>query len=177
MMPAGAINGGAPPVEEVDDQKSEPDQDGKSEKEHTKVASFGHGKIVHPTFLRIKTDGKITELHGARSATGFTVTVPGRRAESTAGLASRDSRIASVKVSHGSKGSDVTFQFKDGIPGYIVRAKGHDLQIALSRPADSDDAKDDAKSSKDDAKSSKDDSKHGTTAKKHGKEHHRSKGD
>ena len=104
MMPAGAINGGAPPVEEVDDQKSEPDQDGKSEKEHTKVASFGHGKIVHPTFLRIKTDGKITELHGARSATGFTVTVPGRRAESTAGLASRDSRIASVKVSHGIQG-------------------------------------------------------------------------
>jgi len=136
------------------------------------VASFGHGKIVHPTFLRIKTDGTITELHGARSATGFTVTVPGRHAESTAGLAARDPRIASVKVSHGAKGSDVTFQFKDGIPGYIVRAKGHDLQIALSRPGDSDDAKDDS------SKSSKEESTHGTTAKKHGKEeHHRSKGD
>jgi hypothetical protein len=170
MMPGGAINAGSAPVEEVDDQKAEGEKDGKSGKEHSKVASFGHGKVVHPTFLHIKTDGKITELHGARSATGFTVTVPGRRAEGGAGLASRDSRIASVKVSHGAKGSDVTFQFKDGIPAYLVRAKGSDLQIALGR-AESDDAKEDSKSSKSE-------SKHGVTAKKHEKErHHRSKGD
>jgi hypothetical protein len=57
----------------------------------------------------------------------------------------------------------VTFQFKDGIPAYLVRAKGHDLQIALGRAGDGDDAKDDVKSSKED-------SKHGATAKKHGKE-------
>jgi hypothetical protein len=74
-------------------------------------------------------------------------------------------------VSHGSKGSDVTFQFKDGTPPYSVRAKGHDLQIALGRQGDSDDAKDDAKSAKAE-------SKHGATAKKHDKEsQHRSKGD
>jgi hypothetical protein len=170
MMPTGSISAGSAPVEEVDDQKSDSEQDGKSGKEHSKVASFGHGKVVHPVFLRIKTDGKITELHGARSATGFTVTVPGRRAEGGAGLASRDSRIASVKVSHGSKGSDVTFQFKDGTPAYLVRAKGSDLQVALGR-SDGDDAKADSKSSKSE-------SKHGTTAKKHEKErHHRSKGD
>jgi hypothetical protein len=170
MMPTGAISAGSAPVEEVDDQKSDGEKDGKSSKEHSKVASFGHGKVSHPVFLRIKTDGKITELHGARSATGFTVTVPGRRAEGGAGLASRDSRIASVKVSHGSKGSDVTFQFKDGIPAYLVRAKGNDLQIALGR-AESDD-------SKEESKSPKSESKHGATAKKHEKEHHhRSKGD
>jgi hypothetical protein len=169
-MPTGAISAGSAPVEEVDDQKSDGEQDGKSGKEHSKVASFGHGKVVHPVFLHIKTDGKITELHGARSATGFTVTVPGRRAEGGAGLASRDSRIASVKVSHGSKGSDVTFQFKDGTPAYLVRAKGSDLQIALGRS--------DGEDTKADSKPSKGESKHGATAKKHEKErHHRSKGD
>ncbi len=80
-------------------------------------------------------------------------------------LASRDSRIASLKVSNGSKGSELTFQFKDGVPPYNVRAKGHDLQIALGRIEASDDGQ-------------KDETKHGPTAKKRSTEtHHRSKKD
>jgi hypothetical protein len=169
-MPMGAIS--APSSDETDDSKSDGESGGgKSGKSHSKVASFGHGKVTHPTFLRIKTDGAITELHGARSATGFTVTVPGRRAEGSSGLAAHDPRIASVKVSHNAKGSDVTFQFKDGVPPYLVRAKGDDLQIALGRAEATEDKKDDKSPV----------SNHGTTAKKHGKEgkegHHRSKDD
>ena len=85
-------------------------------------------------------------MHGVRLPTGFTLTVPGRRAlESGSSLASRDSRIAKVMVQNGSKGSEITFQFKDGSPAYVVRAKGHDFSIALGRPgADDDDDKGDS---------------------------------
>jgi hypothetical protein len=159
---------GAPPLEEVDDQKSESDQDGKSgsSKSHTKVASFGHGKVAHATVLRLKTDGTITALHGARSATGFTVSVPGRRAmDNGPSLAGHDPRIASVHVSNGAKGSEVTFQFKDGVPPYLVSAKGHDVRIALGRSGEAEDAPKDAP-------------KHSVTAKKRPREvHHRSKRD
>jgi hypothetical protein len=136
--------GGAqfPPVEAVDDRKSS-DDDGDS-KSH-KVTPFGHGKVSHATTLHMKTDGEITAIHGARTPTGFTVTLPGRRSmESGSALASHDTRIASVHVTNGSKGSELTFQFKDGVPSYLVRAKGHDLQIAIGRASDSDDATKDA---------------------------------
>jgi hypothetical protein len=111
----------------------------------------------------MKTDGEITAIHGARTPTGFTVTIPGRRSmESGATLAGRDSRIASVHVTNGSKGSELTFQFKDGVPPYLVRAKGHDLQISLGKTDDD----------------PKDAPKHAVTAKKRPQEaQHRSKKD
>jgi hypothetical protein len=149
------------PMEAVDDRKASSDDDG----DKTKVTPFGHGKVSHATHLRMKTDGEITAIHGAKTPTGFTVTIPGRRAmDNGSTLATKDSRIASVHVSNGTKGSELTFQFKDGVPPYLVRAKGHDLQISLGRPADNDDAKDAPK--------------HGATANKHSTEtHHRSKKD
>jgi hypothetical protein len=166
--PGGAANAfgvpgagmGSAPMEAVDDRKGGSDDDG----DKSKVAPFGHGKVSHATHLRLKTDGEITAIHGARTPTGFTVTLPGRRSmDSGSALATKDSRIASVHVSNGSKGSELTFQFKDGVPSYLVRAKGHDLQISLGR-SDSDD--------------SKDAPTHGTTAKKRPTEtQHRSKKD
>src|SRR5262249_18141488 len=119
----------SPPMEAVDDRRGSSDDDDKA-----KVAPFGHGKVSHAMHLRLKTDGEITAIHGARTPTGFTVTLPGRRSmDSGTSLAAKDSRIASVHVSNGSKGSELTFQFKDGVPPYLVRAKGHDLQISLGR--------------------------------------------
>jgi PilZ domain len=119
--------------------------DGKSEsKSKTKVLPFTHGKVSHPVILRLKTDGTITAMHGMRTPTGFTVSLPGRHApESTSGLTSRDPRIASMHVNSGSKGTEVSVQFKDGVPPYAVRAKGHDVVISLGRPAlgEDDDAK------------------------------------
>src|SRR5258705_5600609 len=131
-------------MEAVDDRKASSDD------EHSKVAAFGHGKVSHATNLRMKTDGEITAIHGARTPTGFTVTIPGRRAmESGSSLAGHDARIASVHVTNGSKGSELTFQFNDGGPPYPVPAKGHDLQISLGPAA---------------AAASKDSPKHPTTA-------------
>jgi hypothetical protein len=158
--PFAASGMASTPMEVVDDQKGSSDDGDKS-----KVTPFGHGKVSHATHLRMKTDGEITAIHGAKTPTGFTVTIPGRRAMGNGpALASKDSRIASVSVSNGAKGSELTFQFKDGVPPYLVRAKGHDLQISLGRTNDADD--------------SKDAPTHGTTAKKHATEtQHRSKKD
>jgi hypothetical protein len=126
----------APAADDGQDSKTDGDENGKSrsEKSRTKAGSFVNGKVVHPVALRLRTDGEITALHGARSATGFTVSIPGRRAlDSGSSLASRDPRIASVHVSNGSKGSEVTFRFKDFVPAYAVRARGQDLRILLGR--------------------------------------------
>jgi len=109
-------------------------EDGKSGK-HGKAAPFGHGKIEHPMVLRIKTDGHIADLHGVRSAAGFTLTMPGRRTlENGSALAARDPRIASVRVANNAKGSELIFQFKGGVPAYLVSPNGNDLQLALGRP-------------------------------------------
>jgi hypothetical protein len=164
--PTFAVPGaGVAPMETVDDRKADSDDDG-SGKSHAKVAPFGHGKVSHATVLRMKTDGEISAIHGARTPTGFTLTVPGRRSmDSGSSLAGRDARIASVHVSNNSKGSELAFQFKDGVPPYLVRAKGHDLQISIGRTPDADEP-------------SKDAPAHGSTAKKRAPEtHHRSKKD
>jgi hypothetical protein len=160
-LPGGAMASSS--MEAVDDRKGSSDDDG--DKAHSKVAPFGHGKVSHAIHLRMKTDGDITAIHGARTPTGFTVTIPGRRSmDSGSTLAGKDPRIASIHVNNGSKGSELAFQFKDGVPPYLVRAKGHDLQISLGRSNDSDDGKDAPT--------------HGTTAKKRPIEtNHRSKRD
>jgi hypothetical protein len=162
----GIPGAGSSPMETVDDRKSNSDEAGSSGKSHADVAPFGHGKLSHATVLRMKTDGEITAIHGARTPTGFTVTIPGRRSmESGPSLAGRDTRIASVHVSNNSKGSELAFQFKDGVPPYLVRAKGHDLQISIGRAGETDDP-------------SKDGPQHGSTAQKRAPEtHHRSKRD
>lgn len=127
--------GGAPTVgEEPIDRKADVD-DGKAGKTHGKAVPFGHGKVEHATVLRIKTDGSIADLHGVRSSSGFTLTMPGRRTLDTgAALAARDPRIASVRVANNAKGSELTFQFKGGVPAYLVSPNGRDLQLALGRP-------------------------------------------
>jgi hypothetical protein len=127
--------GGAPTVgEEPIDKKADVD-DGKAGKTHGKALTFGHGKVEHATVLRIKTDGNIADLHGVRSSSGFTLTMPGRRTLDTgSALAARDPRIASVRVANNAKGSELTFQFKSGVPAYLVSPNGRDLQLALGRP-------------------------------------------
>jgi len=156
--PAGAQTAGQPPAPPtamanafgsvgggefgagLDDSSS----DDADDKKH-KVADFTHGKVSHPVVLRIRTDGAITAMHGMRTPTGFTVSLPGRHApEATSALAARDPRVASLHVNSGSKGTEVTVQFKDGVPPYAVHARGHDVVIALGRPAVGDE-RDDAK--------------------------------
>jgi hypothetical protein len=135
---AGQTAGGSP--EAVDDRHEGNDDHGRSGKPSGWVPAFTHGRLSHPNVFRVKTDGAIAEMHGGRMSTGFTVTVPGRRALDTGvALAAKDPRIASVHVTNGAKGAELLVLFKDDVPSYAVRAKGHELQIALGRVSDGDD--------------------------------------
>jgi hypothetical protein len=107
-----------------------------SDRDDDEVRAIVHGKVVHPIVLRLKTDGEITELHGGASAASgaLTITVPGRRiGDSGADLTARDERLRAVHVSNGAKGAQIVLRFRDGVPPYAVRARGHEVQISLGR--------------------------------------------
>jgi len=99
------------------------------------VAPFGNGNVQHGNVLKLKMDGPIEKINGGAQPTGFSVSIPGRRSLEPAGpLASRDSRIASIKVTNEGSGSSLDVAFKDGVPSYLVRAKGDTLEIVLAAP-------------------------------------------
>jgi hypothetical protein len=100
---------------------------------HARVTPFGNGPVHHGNVLHLRMDGAIEALEGAQQPTGFTVKVPGRRSLEAAGpLASRDARIAAIKVSNDPAGAELTLAFKDGVPNYQVSAHGDLLVIALA---------------------------------------------
>lgn len=93
---------------------------------------FSHGNVRSPIVLKIKTDGDIETVNGAAGAMGFTISLPGRRAKSTASeLMRKDKRIASLNIVNNPTGAEISVQFKDGVPAYIAKAKGNRLDIAL----------------------------------------------
>jgi hypothetical protein len=128
------------------------DSSGKgAHRKHGKPAPFGNGPVHHGNVLRLKMDGVIDAIEGAQQPTGFAVKIPGRKSLESAGpLASRDSRIASVKVANDPAGAELTLAFKDGVPNYRVSGKGDMLVIALAPPGQLSDvlAKSDAKGGK-----------------------------
>ena len=78
-------------------------------------------------------DGDIEKFEGDGQPTGFTVVIPGRRSlEPAAPLAARDARIASIRATNDGTGAELTVAFKDGVPNYLVRAKGDVLEIVLA---------------------------------------------
>ena len=112
-------------------------KDAKGEHGHTKkvshVVPFGNGPVAHGNVLRIKMDGAIEKIEGASQPTGITVVIPSRRSlEAASPLAARDSRIASIRVANDPNGAELAVAFKDGVPNYLVRAKGDTLEIVLA---------------------------------------------
>lgn len=138
---------GAPPVETAmpfapQPQALEPmasnddSMDRPEHKKHVHVAPFGNGSVHHANTLHLKMDGPIESIEGAPQPTGFTVKIPGRKSLEAAGpLSARDERIAAIKVSNESAGAELTVSFKDGVPNYLVSAKGDTLVISLAAPA------------------------------------------
>lgn len=97
---------------------------------------FGKGTVRSPIMLRLKVDGPIETVNGASGAMGFTVSLPGRRALSSATeLARKDKRIAAINVVNTAAGAEISLQFKDGVPAYLAKAKGNRLDIALGTEA------------------------------------------
>jgi hypothetical protein len=111
--------------------------------------SFVHGKVKNPVVLSVHMNGPVKSIKGMPTATGFTVHLAGSQSkDAVAGLAHKDPRIASIKLSNKGNGSDLTVQFKDGVPSYAVRSSGSNLQIAIGRSADKSDDKKTAKAEK-----------------------------
>lgn len=105
------------------------------EKPPGKVAPFGNGPVAQGNVLKIKMDGAVARILGASQPSGFTVVIPGRKSLDAAGpLASRDPRIAAIRVSNEPSGAELTVTFKDGVPNYQVKARGDTLEMHLAKP-------------------------------------------
>jgi hypothetical protein len=100
-----------------------------------KVTPFGNGPVTHGNVLKIKMDGPVGRIQGASQPSGFTVVIPGRKSLDAAGpLASKDPRIAAIRVSNETGGAELTVTFKDGVPNYQVKAHGDTLEMHLAKP-------------------------------------------
>jgi hypothetical protein len=67
--------------------------------------------------------------------------IPGRKSLDAAGpLASKDPRIAAIRVSNEPAGAELTVTFKDGVPNYQVKAHGDTLEMHLAKAAHGDSA-------------------------------------
>ena len=102
------------------------------------VKPWGRGRLHLPTIHRLRLDQPGGAIKGAINPTGFTVVVPGVKVmESPRGIEKRDSRIARVKTRNGSSGAEITFQFRESVPGYRVRLRRDFVEFLISAPADS----------------------------------------
>lgn len=99
-----------------------------------KVTPFTNGPVgAHPNTIKIKMDGPIEAIQGATQPAGFTIVLPNRKsAEPATALVDKDQRLAGLNVSNEASGAELTVTFKDGVPNYLVRAKGDTLEIVLA---------------------------------------------
>jgi hypothetical protein len=102
-----------------------------------KVTPFTNGPVgAHPNTIKIKMDGPIEAIQGATQPAGFTIVLPNRKAADPASaLADKDPRLAGLNVSNEASGAELTVTFKDGVPNYLVRAKGDTLELVLAGAA------------------------------------------
>ena len=106
---------------------------GKSKVKPEDVEPWGRGKLHTPTIHRLRLDGLGAAIQGAINPTGFTVVIPGRKVmESGDAIEKRDKRIAHVRTRNGTSGALVSFQFRDGVPGYRVRLRRDFVEILIS---------------------------------------------
>jgi hypothetical protein len=100
-----------------------------------KAVPFGNGPVTHGNVLKIKMDGPVGFIQGASQPSGFTVVLPGRKSLDAAGpLASKDPRIAAIRISNETGGAELSVTFKDGVPNYQVKAHGDTLEMHLAKP-------------------------------------------
>jgi hypothetical protein len=99
-----------------------------------KAVPFTNGPVgAHPNTIKIKMDGPIEAIQGATQPAGFTIVLPNRKStDPGAALADKDARLAGLNVSNEPTGAELTVTFKDGVPNYLVRAKGDTLELILA---------------------------------------------
>lgn len=100
-----------------------------------KVTPFTNGPVgAHPNTIKIKMDGPIEAIQGATQPAGFTIVLPNRKSAdgAAAALADKDPRLAGLNLSNEASGAELTVTFKDGVPNYLVKAKGDTLELSLA---------------------------------------------
>jgi hypothetical protein len=104
-----------------------------AEAPHHEPSIFGNPDVRRGNVLRLRLDGPVDRILGASEPTGFTVVVPGRKSVEVASpLAEKDERIASIRVTNVASGAELSVVFKDGVPKYLVRGHGDELEIVLA---------------------------------------------
>ena len=121
----------------ADESWSEDEEDSprgrKSEPRPEDVKPWGHGKVKEPTVFRLRLDAPGGAIQGQSDPTGFTVLIPGRKLlENGSAIQKRDPRIARVKTQSSGAGAEITFRFKDGVPGYRVRLRRDFVEFLVS---------------------------------------------
>ena len=102
------------------------------------VEPWGRGRMDTPTIHRLRLDAAGAAIQGAITPTGFTVVIPGRKVMEAGGaIEKRDSRIAKVRTKNAGSGAQISFQFKDGVPGYRVRLRRDYVEFLISAAAHS----------------------------------------
>jgi hypothetical protein len=101
------------------------------------VKPWGRGRMHLPIIHRLRLDAPGGALEGAIHPTGFSVVIPGRKImESARGIQKRDKRIARIQTRNSSSGAQVSFKFRDGVPGYRVRLRKDFVEFLISSPQD-----------------------------------------
>lgn len=109
-----------------------------SPKEKTKaspadVEPWGRGKMHTPIVHRLRLDGPGGAIQGAITPTGFSVVIPERKVmEGGSAIVERDKRIAKVQTKNLGSGAQITFQFRNGVPGYRVRLRKDYVEFLIS---------------------------------------------
>jgi hypothetical protein len=102
------------------------------------VEPWGRGRMDTPTIHRLRLDGPGAAIQGAITPTGFSVVIPGRKVMEAGGaIEKRDQRIAKVRIKNATSGAHVSFQFRDGVPGYRVRLRRDYVEFLVSAAAHS----------------------------------------
>lgn len=101
-----------------------------------KPTPFTNGSVgSHPNVIKIKMDGPIEAILGATQPTGFTIVTPNSTvADPGASFTSKDPRLEGVHIANEGGSAELNVSFKDGVPNYIVRARGETLELVLAKP-------------------------------------------
>jgi hypothetical protein len=114
--------------DEVFEEPAQPD-----EPKPEDVKPWGRGKLNTPVVHRLRLDGPGMAIQGSVTGNGFSVIIPGRKVmESGDAILKRDKRLLRVSSKNSGTGAQVTFSFKDGVPGYRVRLRRDFVEILIS---------------------------------------------
>lgn len=99
------------------------------------VKPWGRGKLTTPTVYRLRLDGPGMAINGSATSTGFSVTIPGRKVlEAGDSITKRDKRFSKVATKNSPAGAQISFGFREGVPGYRVRLRRDFIEFLVSAP-------------------------------------------